>query len=146
MEDCLHLTYSIEMTNDSNYEGGYTFYRALPNKGDTIEEKNEKQMDRLRFKRDCRQFTVVSGCSRSEQHTGAVSFTKDLSSSKSIQHKISDSVKKRFEKNDKVTFLIKFKEKANTKKAVKEAEKMPSLIRFPQQKPNIKSGQPLFLL
>ena len=22
MEDCLHLTYSIEMTNDSNYEGG----------------------------------------------------------------------------------------------------------------------------
>ncbi len=102
-------------------------------------------MDRLRFKRDCRQFPVVSGCSRSEQHTGAVSFTKDLSSSKSIQHKISDSVKKRFEKNDKVTFLIKFKEKANTKKRSKKQKKRQVSIAFPQ-KLNIKSGQPSFLL
>ncbi|WP_435534480.1 S8 family serine peptidase [Bacillus amyloliquefaciens] len=66
---------------------------------------------------------LFPGAAGANSTPGAVSFTKDLSSSKSIQHKISDSVKKRFEKNDKVTFLIKFKEKANTKKAVKEAEK-----------------------
>ncbi|MFE7092097.1 hypothetical protein ACFU9L_16485, partial [Bacillus velezensis] len=57
---------------------------------------------------------LFPGAAGANSTPGAVSFTKDLSSSKSIQHKISDSVKKRFEKNDKVTFLIKFKEKANT--------------------------------
>ncbi|QEY93268.1 Copper binding protein, plastocyanin/azurin family [Bacillus amyloliquefaciens] len=87
-----------------------------------------KKKTRNRWKGSVLSAIVVSsllfpGAAGANSTPGAVSFTKDLSSSKSIQHKISDSVKKRFEKNDKVTFLIKFKEKANTKKAVKEAEK-----------------------
>ncbi|KXZ14861.1 peptidase S8 [Bacillus nakamurai] len=66
---------------------------------------------------------LFPGAAGANSTQAAASLKKELSSSKAIQHKISDSVKKRFEKNDKVTFLIKFKERADTKKAAKAAEK-----------------------
>ncbi|PAY13068.1 S8 family peptidase [Bacillus sp. 7705b] len=55
---------------------------------------------------------------------GAASSVKqELQSSESIQNKISSSLKKSFKKDEKTTFLIKFKDQADTQKAAKSAVK-----------------------
>ena len=102
-------------------------------------------MDRLRFKRDCRQFLLFPGAAEANSTPGAVSFTKDLSSSKSIQHKISDSVKKRFEKMIKSRFLSNLKRKP-IRKSGQRSRKNAKSQSLSAAKPNIKSGQPSFLL
>lgn len=51
------------------------------------------------------------------------SVKKELQSAESIQNKISSSLKKSFKKKEKTTFLIKFKDQANTEKAAKAAVK-----------------------
>ncbi len=90
---------------------GYTFYRALPNKGDTIEEKTRNRWTGSVLSAIVVSSLLFPGAAGANSTPGAVSFTKDLSSSKSIQHKISDSVKKRFEKMIKSRFLSNLKRK-----------------------------------
>ncbi|MCY9134215.1 peptidase S8, partial [Bacillus atrophaeus] len=53
----------------------------------------------------------------------AATVKQKVNSAESIQNKISKSLKSSFKKDDKVTFLIKLRDKADTKKAAKAAEK-----------------------
>ncbi|UTL74270.1 S8 family peptidase [Bacillus halotolerans] len=66
---------------------------------------------------------LFPGAAGASSKGAASSVKQDLQSSESIQNKISSSLKKSFKKEEKTTFLIKFKDQADTQKAAKSAVK-----------------------
>lgn len=66
---------------------------------------------------------LFPGAAGASSKGAASSVKQELQSSESIQNKISSSLKKSFKKEEKTTFLIKFKDQADTQKAAKSAVK-----------------------
>lgn len=66
---------------------------------------------------------LFPGAAGASSKVTSPSVKKELQSAESIQNKISSSLKKSFKKKEKTTFLIKFKDQANTEKAAKAAVK-----------------------
>ncbi|PRR99023.1 peptidase S8 [Bacillus atrophaeus] len=70
---------------------------------------------------------LFPGAAGAQGSKEAATLKQKVNSAESIQNKISKSLKSSFKKDDKVTFLIKLKDKADTKKAAKAAEKNAKL-------------------
>ncbi|MEH7625370.1 bacillopeptidase F [Bacillus subtilis] len=70
---------------------------------------------------------LFPGAAGASSKVTSPSVKKELQSAESIQNKISSSLKKSFKKKEKTTFLIKFKDQANTEKAAKAAIKKAKL-------------------
>ncbi|MEC1678694.1 S8 family serine peptidase [Bacillus mojavensis] len=66
---------------------------------------------------------LFPGAAVASSKGAASSVKQELQSSETIQNKISSSLKKSFKKEEKTTFLIKFKDQADTQKAAKSAVK-----------------------
>ncbi|WP_432339501.1 S8 family serine peptidase [Bacillus tequilensis] len=66
---------------------------------------------------------LFPGAAGASSKDASTSVKQELQSAETIQNKISSSLKKSFKKKEKMTFLIKFKDQADTEKAAKAAAK-----------------------